>query len=227
MKVIITGSTGMVGKGVLLECLEHDKIESVLVINRSAIDIKHPKLTEIIHTDFKDYTEILNQLSGYHACFFCLGVSAVGMSEQKYYQITYEYTLALANQLLEVNQNMIFNYVSGTGTDSSEKGRSMWARVKGKTENELLKLPFKNALMFRPGLIVPKKNIKSKTPFYNFIYTILKPILPLLEKWFPGSITTTTKVGIAMINSVIHPFDKVHLENNDINELAKMTYEKN
>ena len=220
MKVIITGSTGMVGKGVLFECLESSQIESVLVINRASIDIKHEKLKEVIHTDFSNFTSLEEVLAGYDACFFCLGVSAVGMSEEKYTNITYDLTLRFANTLLKVNKDIIFNYVSGTGTDSSEKGRSMWARVKGKTENDLMSLPFQKAYMFRPGVIIPQKGIKSKTPIYNAFYVIFKPLLPVLKSIAPKSVTTTTQVGQAMIKSVTRDYANVYLENRDINELA-------
>ena len=150
-KVIITGATGMVGKGVLLECLDHSSIETVLVIGRTPLGIEHPKLKELIHTDFTDFSEIENLISGYDACFFCLGVSAGGMKEDAYKRVTYDFALSLAKTLVKINPAMTFNYVSGEGTDSSEKGKSMWARVKGKTENDLLDLGFKQAYMFRPG----------------------------------------------------------------------------
>ncbi len=169
----------MVGKGVLLECLDHPEVESVLVINRSSLGIEHEKLKEIVHNDFNDFSSIQDQLAGYNACFFCLGVSAVGMSEEKYRKITYDLTLQFAELLSSLNPDMIFNYVSGAGTDSSESGRQMWARVKGKTENDLLNLPFKKVYLFRPGVIIPRKNIKSKTTLYNIAYFVLKPILPI------------------------------------------------
>ena len=210
----------MVGKGVLLECLDHPEVESVLVINRSSLGIEHEKLKEIVHNDFNDFSSIQDQLAGYNACFFCLGVSAVGMSEEKYRKITYDLTLQFAELLSSLNPDMIFNYVSGAGTDSSESGRQMWARVKGKTENDLLNLPFKKVYLFRPGVIIPRKNIKSKTTLYNIAYFVLKPILPIWKWLAPGSITTTTQVGQAMINSVLHRVDKIHLENRDINQLA-------
>lgn len=220
MKVIITGATGMVGKGVLLECLDNSDVTSVLILNRTSVGLSHDKLREIIVGDFYDLSAIAKDLKGYDACFFCLGVSAVGMAEEKYYKITHDITLALATMLSEINPDMIFNYVSGTGTDETLKSRQMWARVKGKTENDVLALPFRKALMFRPGLIIPEKGIRSKTPFYNFIYVVLKPLLPLFKKLMPDSITTTTVVGRAMIQSVLNGSDKIHLENKDINQLA-------
>lgn len=217
-KVIITGSTGMVGKGVLLECLDHPQIEKVLIINRSPLGIQHAKLEEILLADFSEIADLKDDLQGYDACFYCMGVSAVGMPEEKYYQITYTTTEAFADVLYELNPNMVFNYVSGTGTDSSEKGRLMWARVKGKTENMILNKGFKDAYAFRPGVILPEKGIQSKTGWYNTMYTITKPLFPLLKKW--KLVTTTTRVGQAMINTLFTPTDKKILENVDINELA-------
>ena len=217
MKVIITGSTGMVGKGVLLECLEHPDIEQILVVNTSSSGMQHPKLKEILHKDFFDLSAIKEELQGYDACFFCLGVSAAGMSEEKYNHMTYDLTIHFAETV--VNPNMTFIYVSGTGTDSTEQGRMMWARVKGKTENALLKMPFKAAYMFRPGIILPKKGVKSKTGLYNFFYVLFRPLYPLMAML--PSVTNTIKVGKAMINVALNGSDKTHLENKDINELAK------
>lgn len=216
LKVIITGSTGMVGKGVLLECLEHPGVEEVLVVNRQSVNMQHPKLKELIHKDFYDLSNISGQLQGYNACFFCLGISAAGMSEEKYTRLTYDLTMHFAETV--VHPEMIFTYVSGTGTDSTEKGRIMWARVKGRTENALLKMPFKAAYMFRPGVILPKRGVKSKTKLYNFFYVLLRPIFPLMAKM--PSVTDSVKVGKAMIQVALHGSDKQHLENKDINELA-------
>lgn len=220
MKVIITGSTGMVGKGVLLECLNSSDVEKVLVLNRNPLNITHPKLTEIIHTNFKNFNTIKDKLANYNACFHCMGVSSVGINEEKFLEITYTITKALSTVLYEINPGIIFNYVSGTGTDSSEKGRIMWARVKGKTENMILSMGFKDAYAFRPGLILPEKGIKSKTSLYNALYIIMRPLFPLLRKI--NSVTTTSKVGRAMINTVLNPHDLKHLENKDINKLAKL-----
>ncbi len=169
-KVIITGATGMVGKGVLLECLDHEVIDEVLVIGRNSIGFEHPKLKEMIQKDFTDFSNVKDQLAGYDACYFCLGISAAGLNEEQYKKITYDFTLALASPLLELNSEMTFIYVSGQGTDSSEKGRMMWARVKGKTENEILNLGFKQAFAFRPGAIIPLRGIKSRTKSYQFMY---------------------------------------------------------
>ena len=170
MNVLITGTTGMVGQGVLLECLDHPKSEKVISLGRSKLNIQHPKLQHIIHEDFEDYSDIRDQLANIDACYLCMGISAAGLSEEKYHKITHDYTLALAKTLLELNSEMTCSYVSGQGTDSSEKGGTMWARVKGKTENDLLKLGFKQAFMYRPGMIIPLKGIKSKTKLYQFIY---------------------------------------------------------
>src|SRR5580704_15421272 len=155
VNAIITGATGMVGEGVLHECLLHPQVESVLVINRKPCGVVHPKLKEIIHNNFFDLSSIKDQLTGYNACFFCLGVSSVGMKEPEYYKLTYTLTLGFAETLARLNPDMVFEYISGAATDSTEKGRSMWARVKGKTENELAKLPFKKEYNFRPGYMHP------------------------------------------------------------------------
>jgi hypothetical protein len=192
-------------------------VSEVLIINRSSIGMQHPKLKELIHKDFYNLQPVREQLQGYDACFFCLGVSSVGMSEEVYAKPTYDLTLHFAETV--INADMTFIYVSGSGTDSTEKGSIMWARVKGKTENALLKMPFKAAYMFRPGVILPVKGVKSKTPLYNFFYVIMRPIFPLMSKM--NSVTDSAKVGQAMINVALHGSDKVHLENKDINELAE------
>ena len=182
LNVIITGATGMVGKGVLLECIDSPDVESILLINRSPVDVMHPKVKEIIHKDFFDLSSVRDQLTGYNACFFCLGVSSVGMKEADYKRFTYDLTLGFAKVVLFLNPDMTFCYVSGAGTDSSEKGKSMWARVKGKTENDLLSLGFKATYMFRPGYIHPMRGIKSKTPLYKAVYVVLKPLYPLVKR---------------------------------------------
>jgi len=219
IKAIITGSTGMIGKGVLLECLESPHVESVLVINRQSVGMKHQKLKEIINTDFYDLSAIKEHLAGYNTCFFCLGVSAAGLSEEEYYRITYDLTLNFAQTILGLNPELTFCYVSGAGTDSREKSRMMWARVKGKTENALLALPFKAAYMLRPAFIQPMKGIRSKTGIYNIFYSILKPLYPILKS-FTKIVTNTEKLGKAMINIVIMNYDKKILENADINSIA-------
>lgn len=216
--VIITGSSGMIGKGVLLECLESAEIKSILVINRSSINTKHPKLKEILLKDFTKVATIQNELRGYDACFYCMGVSAVGMNEADYTKITYDTAAAFANVLHQLNPQMIFNYVSGVGTDSSEKGRTMWARVKGKTENMVLNKGFKNAFAFRPGAIIPEKGIKSRTGWYNTMYAITRPFFPLFR--MSKSVTTTTKIGQAMINSLNSKLKNQVLEPQQINEMS-------
>jgi uncharacterized protein YbjT (DUF2867 family) len=217
IRAIITGATGMVGEGVLHECLLHPNVEEVLVINRRPCNVKHSKLKEIIHADFFDYSAIADQLKGFNACFFCLGVSSLGMKEPEYSKITYDLTMALANTLVQLNRNMVFCYVSGAGTDSSETGRLMWARVKGKTENDLLKLPFRDAYMFRPGLIQPIKGLKNA---YR-IYKILTPLFPVLKLTFPRFVSTLSEIGIAMINAVDKGYEKKILEVEDIIRLAR------
>jgi hypothetical protein len=217
IKAIITGSTGMVGEGVLQECLLNPDVESILLINRKHYEIKHPKVREVIHLNFFDYTTIKHLLKGYNACFFCLGVSSIGMKEEDYDRTTYGITMALANTLVQLNPYMVFCYVSGVGTDSTEKGRIMWARVKGKTENHLLQLPFRKAYMFRPGFIKPTKNLKNTHSFYK----ILMPLFPLFKLLFPNSICTLTEIGRAMINSINKDFPKNILEVKDIKELAR------
>jgi len=219
-KVIITGATGMVGKGVLLECLDHPEINEVLVIGRNPVGIEHPKLKELIHQDLSDFSEVRGRLSGYDACFFCLGISAAGLTEEQYRKITCDYTLALAKTLVEINPKMTFNYVSGQGTDSSEKGRMMWARVKGKTENDLLKLGFKQAFMFRPGAIIPLRGIKSRTKSYQFMYDYFMWLVKIIKAVAPDSVVTTTQLGQAMINSMLKGYDKNVLTPKDILALS-------
>ncbi len=220
-KVILTGATGMVGKGVLFECLEHDSIEEVLVIGRNELGMNHPKLKEIIHKDFTSFENIKDKLTGYDACFFCLGISAAGLKEEQYKKITYDFTMALAKTLLSLNSDMTFNFVSGVGTDSTEKGRAMWARVKGKTENDLLKLGFKNSFMFRPGAIIPERGIKSRTKMYQFIYDYFMWLVKLIKAISPDSVVTTTQIGQAMINSVFEGYTKDILEPVDIIVLSE------
>lgn len=220
-KVIITGATGMVGKGVLLECLDHQEIEKVITIGRSQTGISHPKLEEIIHKDFGDFSTFANEFKGIDACFFCLGISAAGLNEDQYRKITYDFTLTLAKTLLAGNPQMTFNYVSGQGTDSTEKGRMMWARVKGKTENDLMNLGFKHSFMFRPGVIIPLKGIKSKTKSYQFMYDYFMWLIAIIKAISPNSIVNTTQIGKAMINSVLKGYDKLILKPGDIIALSK------
>jgi uncharacterized protein YbjT (DUF2867 family) len=219
MKVILFGATGMVGQGVLRECLLDSNVQSVLSVGRSNTGQNQKKLREVKHTNFLDLTEIENTLSGYDACFFCLGVSSVGMTEESYRNITYDITLSVAQTLSKLNPNMTFIYVTGAGTDSTEKGRTMWARVKGKTENDLLRLPFKAAYMFRPGGIIPLHGVKSKTKMYQLVYDVTRPIYPLLKKLFPNSITTSEQLGRAMIKVTRLGYPKSIMESSDINNI--------
>jgi uncharacterized protein YbjT (DUF2867 family) len=219
MKAILFGATGMVGQGVLRECLLDPRVDAVLSVGRNPTGQSHPKLSEWVPQDLFDYSGSDAQLMGYDACFFCLGISSAGMKETDYSRITYDLTLAAATALARLNPGMTFIYVSGTGTDSSEQGRVMWARVKGRTENALLKLPFKAAYMFRPGIIRPLHGIKSKTPLYRAFYVVLGPLLWLLGALSPRLITTTEQVGRAMLNASLSGAPKTLLENADINRL--------
>jgi len=216
MKVVITGATGMVGKGVLLECLDHPEVEQVLTINRSPLGMNHPKLKELIHSNFLDFSPIRDQLTGYDACYLCMGVSAAGMKEDQYRRLTYDYTLTLARALREQNPSMSCTYVSGQGTDSSEKGNAMWARIKGKTENDLLNLGFKQAFMFRPGGIIPLRGIKSKTKGYQFIYDYFMWLIKLIKLFAPNAIVNTTQIGLAMIKVTMNGYNKNIITPRDI-----------
>jgi uncharacterized protein YbjT (DUF2867 family) len=220
MNIILFGASGMVGQGVLRECLLANDVDKVLVVGRSATGQTHPKLTELAHRDFTDFTPVAAALTGYDACFFCLGVSAGGMSEAGYTAVTEGYTLAAAKTILEVNPGSTFIYVSGTGTDSTAKGSTMWARVKGRTENALQAMPFGATFMFRPGLIRPMHGAVSKTKSYRVLYTLLGPVLPVLQKLMPGSMTTTEAVGRAMLQAARGKATQKILENTDISALA-------
>jgi uncharacterized protein YbjT (DUF2867 family) len=218
MQVVLFGASGMIGQGVWRECLLDPEVTTVLSIVRSRTGQQHEKLREIVHQDFLDFSSIESELSGFDACFFCLGISSAGMSEESYLRVTYDITLAAAQTLAKLNPNMTFIYVSGAGTDSSEHGRVMWARVKGQTENALLRLPFKAAYMFRPAVIVPLHGIKSRTGLYRVLYAMLRPLYPLL-KAFPKYVTTTEKLGRAMLIAAKRGAPKPVLENSDINNL--------
>jgi len=209
----------MVGQGVLRECLLDPGVESVVSIARVSTGQQHPKLRELMHNNFLDFSAIEDELSGFDACFFCLGVSSAGMNEDDYQRITYGFTIAAARTLSRLNPNMIFIYVSGMGTDSSERGRSMWARVKGKTENELLRLPFHAAYMFRPGVIVPLHGVKSKTKLVRAFYLLFAPLLPLSNTLFPKYVTNTEQIGRAMVKVARRGWPKSVLETSDINQV--------
>ena len=220
MRVAIFGASGMVGQGVLLECVDREEVTSVVVVGRSPCGAEHSKVEEILHGDFADYRLIEDRLGGLDACFFCLGVSAAGMSEEDYRQVTYEFAVRAGETLGRLNAEMVFCYVSGAGTDSSERGRSMWARVKGMTENRLLEMPFKAAYMFRPGYIQPMKGVRSKTRLYQALYTVVALLYPVWKRLFPNGVTTTEKVGLAMIRVAAEGYPKQVLETRDINELV-------
>lgn len=216
MKVIIFGATGMVGQGVLRECILDPEVHRVLLIGRSASAVQHAKVQQIVLPDLLTIDTLAPQLQGYDACFFCLGVSSGGMSEARYSAITYDLTLAAAQTLARLNPELTLVYVSGSGTDSSEQGRSMWARVKGRTENALLRLPFK-AYMLRPGAIQALHGARSKTLAYRLAYLLLGPLLPLLKRYWPDQVTTTEQIGRAMLALARHGASKRVLETSDIN----------
>ncbi len=217
IKAIITGSTGMVGEGVLYECLQHEDVESVLVINRKPCEISHPKLKEIIHADFFNLSSIENQFAGYNACLFCLGVSSIGLKEPVFFRLTYTLTMNFAETVLKQNSGMSFCYVSGAATDSTEKGRMMWARVKGKTENDLMKLYFKQVYNFRPGVLEPTKGMKNTLKYYKYFGWLL-PVIRLIA---PNRISTLKQLGLAMINAATKGYEKQVLEVKDIIALSK------
>lgn len=219
MKVILTGATGMVGEGVLLVCLEHPAVQHVTVLTRRATGRTHPKLSELILPDFLQVENLSTQLSGYDACFFCAGVSSIGMNEATFTKNTYDTTLTVATTLAQLNPNMVFDYVSGRGTDSSGQGRVMWARVKGRTENALLQLPFRGAYNFRPGMMkaMPGQQHLLKA------YKALAWLYPLLKLVAPGWTCTLREVGEAMINTVLKGYHQSNIEVKDIKALAKLS----
>ncbi len=217
LKIILTGATGLVGEGVLIECLNHPEVSQVLSISRRPSAAQHPKLKECIVPDFFHLDGIADQLTGYDACFYCAGISSNGVSEKDYTYITYDTTLHFAQKLLEINPQMVFCHISGASTDSSEKGKIMWARVKGKTENALLRLPFKKVYNFRPGFMKPTPGQKNVKPAYK----ILGSLYPLLRLLFPNAASTMAVVGQAMINSVRKGYPKSVLEVKDIKQLAQ------
>ncbi len=219
--VVITGSTGMVGKGVLLECLDHKWVEKVLVVSRSSINLTHPKLRELLVSDFMDLKNIEDDLKGYDACFFSLGVSSIGISKGDYEKITYELTIHFAKTFLDKNKDSIFTYVTGAGTDSTEKGKVHWARVKGKTENRILDMPFRAAYMFRPGYIHPYRGVGSKIIWVSLLYGIFGILYQIL-KFFPRTATNSINMGRAMIYCLNGDYKEKILNNKEINEVAKL-----
>jgi uncharacterized protein YbjT (DUF2867 family) len=222
MNVLIFGATGMVGQSVLRECLLSSEITSVQAVGRTSLEQQHPKLRSVVPKDMWDYTTIEDKLTGFDACFFCLGVSSSGLSEEAYKRITYDLPLAAADTLARLDPKMVFVHISGTGADSSERGPSMWARIKGKTENALLRLPFKAVYIFRPGAIQPLHGIKSKTRSYHLLYVVTAPLWPLLRALFPRYILTTEQVGRAMLAAAKSGYPKRVLETADIYELSVM-----
>ena len=221
MKVVLFGATGMVGAGVLLECLDDHRVESVLSIGRSSTGPVHPKLREVLRSDFFRFDDLRAQLAECDACFFCLGVTSVGLDEATYTRLTYDLTLAAAQALVAANRDATFCYVSGLGTDSTERRRRMWARIKGRTENALFALGFKAAYMFRPGYIQPMRGVRSKTGWYQALYSILAPAYPLLHRLFPSQTTTTVNLGRAMLHVAIGGSAPRILHPREINALAE------
>jgi uncharacterized protein YbjT (DUF2867 family) len=219
MNVLILGATGMVGQGVLRECLLDDGVERVVTLGRTPTGQAHPKLREIVHDDLLHLTSVEDRLRDIDACFYCLGASAAGLSEAEYSRINYEITLAVAETLVRLDPDMTFVYVSGTGTDSTERGRVMWARVKGRTENALLRLPFRAAYMLRPGVIIPMHGARSKTRLYRVFYTVLGPLLPAVKALFPRSVITTEHLGRVMLRLARSGYTKPVLEMADLASL--------
>jgi uncharacterized protein YbjT (DUF2867 family) len=217
MKLIVTGVTGMVGEGVLHECLHRDDVTEVLILNRKPAGINHPKVKEVLVKDFYNLSDIENQLLGYDGCLFCLGTTSVGKSDEEFYKISYTLTMTLANALAKISPQMTFCYISGTGTDSTEKGRLTWARIKGKTENDLMKLPFKGMYNFRPSYLHPTPGLKNTLHYYKYISWLY----PLLKALMPNAILTLAQLGQAMINACAYGYDKQILEVKDIRKLSK------
>src|SRR5688572_14624678 len=220
MNVVIFGATGMVGAAALLECFADPRVASVLVVTRSPTGRSHPKLREVVHPDFFNYDTLREPFAACDACFFCLGASSIGMSEAAYARVTYDLTMAAARVMVAANPRMTFCYVSGVGTDSTERGRTMWARVKGKTENALLALPFKAAFMFRPGYIQPVGGVRSRTGWVQASYTVIAPFYPILRRLMPNATTTTANLGRALIQVAETGYPKPVLYSQDMNRLA-------
>ncbi|GAC1546105.1 MAG: epimerase [Myxococcales bacterium] len=220
MKVVLFGATGMVGQGALRECLLDPDVEGVLAVGRSATGRSHPKLRELVRADLLDLSPVEDALTGYDACFFCLGVSSAGMSEAAYAKVTYDLALSVAQTLVRRNPGMTFLFVSGAGTDATGQSRTMWARVKGRTENAIRRLPFKAAVIFRPAFIRPLHGITSRTRAYRVLYSVLRPLAPLLDALAPRYVTTTEQVGRAMLRVAKQGAPKPVLESADIRALG-------
>lgn len=217
LKVIITGATGMVGEGVMQECIDSPAVEKILLVNRRTAGVSHPKVTEVLHSNFNDISAVINKLTGYNACYFCAGVSSLGKKEAEYYAATYTLTINFAESLSAVNPGMVFCYVSGAGTDSTEKGKLMWARVKGKTENDLLRLPFKAVYNFRPAFMKPRKDAKH----VKRALKVIASLYPVVKALFPKYVLTLAEVGKAMINVTLNGYSSPTIEVSDIAELSK------
>ena len=221
MRVAIFGASGMVGKGVLLECLDDPRVSSVLVVGRRSCGVSHPKIEEILHENFDDFSALRPRFAGLDGCFFCLGTTSAGKSEAEYTKQTYDLTLAAARAIVEASPQAVFVYVSGVGTDSTERGRVMWARVKGRTENALLALPFRGAYMMRPGFIQPLRGVSSRTPLYAAFYRWLGWLFPVLRALFPRQVVTSVEVGRAMIRVASDGYSRKVLEPPDIRRAAE------
>jgi uncharacterized protein YbjT (DUF2867 family) len=217
VKVVLFGATGMIGAGALIECFADSRVERVLAVVRKPTGVRHAKLEEVVHADFYDYSTLQPRWSEFDACLFCLGVTSVGMDEPSYRRITFDLTLAAARSMVAASRGMVFCYVSGAGTDGSARGRVMWARVKGETENALLALPFRAAYMFRPGYIQPMKGVRSSTRWYQAVYDVAGPLYPLLRRLAPGAVTNTETLGRALIGVAAEGYPKRVLEGGDIN----------
>lgn len=210
----------MLGMGALLECLDDSRVHSVLVVGRTSCGLRDPRLREVLHADFFDFKSLQPLFTDCDACFFCLGVSSAGMSESAYHRLTYDLTLAAAQAMVAANPRMTFCYISGEGTDSTERGRAMWARVKGKTENALQRLPFKASFMLRPGFVQPLRGVRSRTRLYQSLYTVFSPLLPLVRRFFPQYTTTSVNLGRALIRLAAEGDAQQVLRSADINRLA-------
>ena len=221
MNVLLYGATGMIGRGVLRECLLASDVQRIVAVVRKPTGHKAPKLREVVQPDAADFTALADKLASTDVCLFCLGVSAVGMNEATYASVTYDLTMAVATTLAKANPNATFIYISGAGTDSTERGRLMWARVKGRTENALLRLPFRAAYMFRPGAIIPLHGIRSSTSWYNALYAVLRPIFPILQRVAPNSVTTTEELGRAMLAVARNGYPTRVLEMSDIRRAGR------
>jgi uncharacterized protein YbjT (DUF2867 family) len=220
MKIILFGATGMVGQGVLRECLLDPGVERVLAVLRTTTEKRHEKLRELVVRDFLDFSPVESELAGYDACFFCVGITSAGMKEEDYRRITYDVTMAAAATLVRLNPGMTFVFVSGAGADSTESGRVMWARIKGKAENAILRMPFKASYVFRPGYIQPLQGIQSRTRIYRLLYLAIAPLYPVLKALFPRHVTTTERIGRAMLAVARRGAPKRVLESADINEVV-------